>query len=101
MAQNMMTLIREMVAEGKSRDEIVEYFTERYGEWVLLEPKAQGFNLLVWIIPPIGLLSGLLVLRGKIERLKRDSQPADVSDPEDTKTEDDDYLAAVRREVEG
>ena len=40
MAQDMMGRVRDMLREGRSRDEILEYFVERYGEWVLLAPKA-------------------------------------------------------------
>ena len=64
MAQDMMVKVREMVADGKSKAEIYDYFAERYGEWVLLEPKAKGFNLGLWILPVLALLlGGFLVWR--------------------------------------
>lgn len=33
-------IIRELLAEGHSREEILAYFTARYGDWILLEPPA-------------------------------------------------------------
>ena len=47
--------IAELVAEGYSEDQIVDFFIDRYGEWVLLEPKTDGVNLLVWL-GPLGFL---------------------------------------------
>jgi cytochrome c-type biogenesis protein CcmH len=47
--------VKEQIAEGKSREQILEYFTERYGNWILREPPREGVNLLAWLFP-IGLL---------------------------------------------
>ncbi len=58
LARQMMDIVRQQVASGKSDAEILKYFEERYGEWVLLEPKAEGMNLLVWILPGLVLLGG-------------------------------------------
>lgn len=58
MAQQMKDLIRRQVADGYTNDEVRGYFVSRYGEWVLLEPKAAGFNLLVYVLPALALLGG-------------------------------------------
>jgi cytochrome c-type biogenesis protein CcmH len=64
MAQDMMKQVRHMVIENKSDEEIKKYFTDRYGDWVLLNPKPEGFNLFVWIVPPVLLLlGGFIILR--------------------------------------
>jgi cytochrome c-type biogenesis protein CcmH len=59
MAQQMKDLIRSQVADGYTNEEVREYFVSKYGEWVLLEPRAAGFNLLVYILPGVALLAGL------------------------------------------
>jgi cytochrome c-type biogenesis protein CcmH len=59
MAQEMRSLIREQLRSGKTPDEVTAYFVERYGEWILLEPKAEGFNWAVWLLPVFLLLGGL------------------------------------------
>ncbi len=51
--------IEELVAEGYSEEQIVDFFIDRYGEWVLLEPTREGINLLVWIGPVLFLGLGL------------------------------------------
>jgi cytochrome c-type biogenesis protein CcmH len=50
--------VRELVEQGKSREEILAYFVSRYGEFVLLSPTKRGFNLLVWILPFLALIVG-------------------------------------------
>jgi len=59
---NMKTRIRELLQEGKSEEEILEFFVERYGEWILRSPKKEGFSLLLWTLPGLILLLTILLL---------------------------------------
>lgn len=59
LAQQMRTLVKEQLRAGKSDDEVKAYFVSRYGEWILLEPKARGFNLLVYLLPPLLVAGGI------------------------------------------
>jgi len=97
MAQSMMTRIRELHQEGKSKDEIIQYFIDRYGEWVLLEPRAEGLSWMVWIMPPLFLLIGLYTLFSYVKPKVK----ADVAQSSDTEEQlpEDDYLKAVRDDV--
>ncbi len=49
LAVEMRQVIREKVAQGESEDAIIQYFVDRYGEDVLLEPRREGFGLLLWV----------------------------------------------------
>ena len=62
LAQDMKDLIRAQVAAGATDGEVRDYFISKYGEWVLLEPRAQGFNLLVYLLPALALLGGGAVI---------------------------------------
>jgi cytochrome c-type biogenesis protein CcmH len=63
MARQMKDLIRSQVSEGYTDEQVKEYFVSKYGEWVLLQPRAAGFNLLVYILPVLVLLlGGVLIL---------------------------------------
>ena len=44
----MKLKVRELMKSGLSDEEILAYFVERYGEWILRAPSKQGFNLLLW-----------------------------------------------------
>lgn len=50
--------VRLQVLEGKSKSEILDFFVERYGPWILREPPKEGFNLLAWILPIAILILG-------------------------------------------
>ncbi|MEK7704983.1 MAG: cytochrome c-type biogenesis protein [Myxococcota bacterium] len=102
MAQDMMGRVREMHAEGQDREQILDYFVGRYGEWVLLEPKHRGFGLLVWALPPFGLLASVVIALAWIRRRPKTATTPDESTsqkgPAPTAVRDDD-LEAIRREV--
>ena len=51
LALQMKDLIRTQVGQGETDAEIRGYFVSKYGEWVLLQPRASGFNLLVYFLP--------------------------------------------------
>src|SRR5688572_234530 len=54
----MRALVKEQLKEGKSPEEVKAYFVSKYGEWVLLQPRARGMNLVVYLAPFILLLGG-------------------------------------------
>jgi cytochrome c-type biogenesis protein CcmH len=68
LAQEMMAVVRQQIAEGKTDDEIFRHFEERYGEWALLRPKAEGMNLAVWILPILFLLGGTGLILFRLKR---------------------------------
>ncbi|MFL6624518.1 MAG: cytochrome c-type biogenesis protein CcmH [Sulfurifustaceae bacterium] len=51
LARDMRQIIREQLVAGKSRQEIVDYFVARYGDYVLMKPPARGPGLFIWIGP--------------------------------------------------
>jgi len=72
MANQMRELIREKLQNGETPDQIRAYFVSRYGEWILLAPKRQGFNWVAWLLPFGAILSGIgvvvVVVRRSISR---------------------------------
>lgn len=62
LAQQMKAVVRDQLIEGKSPAEVRQYFVEKYGEWILLEPQAHGFNWLVYALPFGALVGGLGVI---------------------------------------
>ena len=52
--------IRELMKKGKSDEEIMAYFVERYGEWILRAPPVSGFNMVLWVLPGAVIVTGLL-----------------------------------------
>ena len=54
--------IRAKLTDGWSEEEIKQYFSDQYGIRVLAEPPAEGFNKLLWYLPPFLLLIGALLV---------------------------------------
>lgn len=86
---------RGLLAAGYTEEQVLEFFEKAYGEFILLEPKKKGLNLLVWVAPILFLLGGAVLVA---LRVKRSAPEAQVSSAEDT---DDlaEYAERVRREL--
>ena len=69
LASDLRRQVSEMLAQGKSKEEIIQFMTDRYGDFVLYKPAFKGKTLLLWIAPiaflVIGLIAVLLVIRSK------------------------------------
>lgn len=58
LAKDLRLLVRERVAAGDTDEEAVDYIVERYGEYVLLNPRMTGANLVIWLAGPVLLVIG-------------------------------------------
>ena len=84
MARQMRDVIRERLARGESPEQVVAYFVDKYGEWILLSPRPQGFNLVVWVAPFAGLFAGLgVVLLVVLRWTRRPAAPPEALAPAD------------------
>jgi len=82
LAQQMRDLIRDQLRAGKTPDEVRAYFVEKYGEWILLSPRATGLNLIVYLVPLAAVLVGGLVVWRTVKRWTGPSaDPADHAHP--------------------
>ena len=59
LSQQMRSVVKDQLRAGKSPDEVKAYFISKYGEWILLEPKPKGFNVLVYAMPILLVAVGL------------------------------------------
>lgn len=57
-AIEMRDLIQQQLEGGRTEAEILAFFQNRYGDWILLEPPRRGIHLLVWLLPAVVLLVG-------------------------------------------
>lgn len=78
LAQEMRDVIRDQLAAGKTPEEVRAYFVSKYGEWVLLEPKPEGFNLAVYFLPVVALFAGGGVIVAAVRRWTRQGAVATV-----------------------
>ena len=75
-AVEMKRLIADKIKTGQSNEEILTYFKDRYGNFILMEPPAEGLHWVIWVFPIFMALLGALFL---FQNLKASAQ--DIKDP--------------------
>jgi cytochrome c-type biogenesis protein CcmH len=91
-------LIRQKLIDGWTEQQIKDYFVEQYGARVLAAPPAQGFNWLVYLVPPVAILAGIYILWRAMRSWK---QPASrpIADEPATETPEDKYVRRLEEEL--
>ncbi len=100
--------IGQMLAEGKSEPQILDYFSSRYGDQVLQVPPTRGFFVWVWALPVAAIAIGLALLafglRGWARRpaaVPAAAAPASSqAGADDAAAADDEYLRRVQEDLE-
>lgn len=82
-AQEMRALIQEQLSQGRGRAEVLAFFQERYGDWILLEPPRRGVLLWVWILPIAAAAAGAVGLIASMRRWRRAAERVSPLDPDD------------------
>lgn len=59
LARDLRVLVRERLVAGDSNDEVRQYLVDRYGEFVLLNPRLSAQTILLWAAAPALLIVGL------------------------------------------
>ena len=62
LAKALRLLVRERLRQGDSDRQVLDFLVARYGEFVLLKPPLELHTLLLWGLPPMGLLAGMIGL---------------------------------------
>lgn len=62
LARDLRVLVRERLVAGDSDAEVEQYVVDRYGEYVLLNPRLGLHTILLWAAAPVLLLAGLVAL---------------------------------------
>jgi cytochrome c-type biogenesis protein CcmH len=99
MAVNMKAQVHELLSRGYTEEQILKYFELSYGQFVLLRPKFEGVNRLVWLLPVGALLLGVAVVFFKLKKLE--AAVPSKSEAQLPPSTDDPYLARVRDLVSG
>ena len=89
-------VIRDKLTEGWSEAQIKQYFVDQYGARVLAAPPASGFSWLAYLLPPLAIAAGVVVLWRTLRSWRAAAPP---SAPEDPLAADDPYLARVEQEL--
>jgi cytochrome c-type biogenesis protein CcmH/NrfF len=91
--------IDKLIAQGMDRAQIIGIFRAQYGEKVLSAPTTQGFNLLAWLMPPVAILLGALIMMLTFSRWRGPQPAPSSSEPPDSPPAAE-ASPALRRELE-
>jgi cytochrome c-type biogenesis protein CcmH len=86
LATDLRQQVREMLQRGQSEQEIIDYMTARYGDFVLYRPPFKASTVLLWLGPLLLLVVGVLTL---VRVLRRRSQLPDEQFEPDPETDND------------
>lgn len=83
-SKQMRVIVREMLAAGKDREDIFDFFVERYGKDILAAPPKSGANLVAWLLPVGGVGAALVgvffIIRSMSRRGLTPATPRPVQD---------------------
>jgi cytochrome c-type biogenesis protein CcmH len=88
--------IRQKLIEGWSEEEIIQYFVDQHGMQVLVQPPAEGFYLFIYIVPPLILFMGILILMRAVRGWRK---PVPVESPGLLPEEQDYYMTRMEDEL--
>jgi cytochrome c-type biogenesis protein CcmH len=91
-AERERELIRDLIAEGRSKEEIKDALVAEYGEDVLATPDSEGFDLTAWVVPALGiaLAAGAVGLAiARLARRREDDGGPEIAADEDARLERD------------
>ena len=62
-ATTLKIVVKDLIKKGKTEEEIYNFLSDKYGDWILYNPKLNSSNFLLWSIPYIVLfLGGVLIV---------------------------------------
>jgi cytochrome c-type biogenesis protein CcmH len=85
LAEDLRRQVREMIARGESDKQIIDFMTQRYGDFVLYRPPLKGTTVALWFGPFALLIGGLtifvVVLRRRSRLAADQFEPDELDNP--------------------
>ena len=61
-AITLKMVVKDLIDQGKTEEQIYNFLSEKYGDWILYKPKLNFANFLLWFLPYFVLLLGGLII---------------------------------------
>ena len=87
-SRDLRLAVRERLVAGDSDAQVIDYIVDRYGEFVLFEPRATGSGLILWLAGPAMLLAGLGVAFATTRKRAAAPEAASLSDDDKARLAD-------------
>jgi|TARA_B110000914_G_C15482068_1_gene456181 cytochrome c-type biogenesis protein CcmH len=67
-AQTIKLVVKDLIKDGKTEDEIYSFMVEKYGEWIVFKPQLNKHNLMLWFLPYLALILGGIIILLMLKR---------------------------------
>jgi len=99
LANDMRMIIRKQLEEGKTNQEVLDYFVKRYGDSILSSPPTKGINWLLWIMPGVAVALGAAGIALFLHKSKRPENEVELIPAEPGEGSESEYLKKVDEEL--
>jgi cytochrome c-type biogenesis protein CcmH/NrfF len=89
----MKNVVKDKIREGMAKEQILDFFMERYGPWILRKPPVSGVNALAWILPVGTMILGPIFIWLFVWRRRSESNSGGVRSRQDIVNEFKEALA--------
>lgn len=89
LARDLRILVRERLQAGDSDTQVIDFLTDRYGDFVLLKPRLNAQTALLWALPALVLLGGAAALAVFLRRQRQGGGQPDQPDSAQALTADE------------
>ncbi|MBA5601289.1 cytochrome c-type biogenesis protein CcmH [Pectobacterium aroidearum] len=79
-ASDMRQKVYELMQQGQTKEQVVDYMVDRYGYFVTYEPPITPFTLLLWLLPALFLAAGGWMIIRRAHRIKSVKEPMSEQD---------------------
>jgi cytochrome c-type biogenesis protein CcmH len=100
LAHDMRDIVRKQLEEGKSKEEVLAYFVNSYGESILASPPPKGINWLLWLLPGAAIVFGGLGITLFLYKSQSNKNEEKDTSPHTKPEVNDDYIKRIEEELE-
>ncbi|MBN3262082.1 cytochrome c-type biogenesis protein [Pectobacterium brasiliense] len=79
-ASDMRQKVYELMQQGQTKEQVVDYMVGRYGYFVTYEPPITPFTLLLWLLPALFLAAGAWMIIRRARRIRSAKEPMSEQD---------------------
>ena len=71
-ASSIKLFVDKKINEGSSEEQIYEFLREKYGDWIIYDPKLNKNTYILWLLPLLLFLLGGAIIYKKISKKKNE-----------------------------
>ncbi|MBA0209013.1 cytochrome c-type biogenesis protein [Pectobacterium brasiliense] len=85
-ASDMRQKVYELMQQGQTKEQVVDYMVDRYGYFVTYEPPITPFTILLWLLPALFLAAGAWMIIRRAHRIRSAKEPMSEQDKKRLRT---------------